>query len=144
MGKFDRFKQKKEPSATIKIDLSAVKYAIQKRGKAPLRAQMISQLIKDFRKKADERREAKETVVLETWFKEYTSDREYKVAAIMLAELDIFDEDMKVCMAKGISGEVENPTVIVKPSAENNYHGTPRNSPCPCGSGKKYKRCHGA
>nr|WP_246281750.1 SEC-C metal-binding domain-containing protein [Fodinicola acaciae] len=21
---------------------------------------------------------------------------------------------------------------------------TPRNAPCPCGSGKKYKRCHGA
>jgi preprotein translocase subunit SecA len=21
---------------------------------------------------------------------------------------------------------------------------TPRNSPCPCGSGKKYKQCHGA
>lgn len=23
------------------------------------------------------------------------------------------------------------------------YHNTPRNAPCPCGSGKKYKRCHG-
>ena len=23
-------------------------------------------------------------------------------------------------------------------------HGTPRNAPCPCGSGRKYKRCHGA
>ena len=22
------------------------------------------------------------------------------------------------------------------------YSGTPRNAPCPCGSGKKYKRCH--
>jgi preprotein translocase subunit SecA len=21
---------------------------------------------------------------------------------------------------------------------------TPRNAPCPCGSGKKYKKCHGA
>nr|WP_232536434.1 SEC-C metal-binding domain-containing protein [Lacipirellula parvula] len=21
---------------------------------------------------------------------------------------------------------------------------TPRNAPCPCGSGKKYKNCHGA
>ena len=21
---------------------------------------------------------------------------------------------------------------------------TPRNAPCPCGSGKKYKQCHGA
>jgi preprotein translocase subunit SecA len=24
------------------------------------------------------------------------------------------------------------------------YTGTPKNAPCPCGSGKKYKRCHGA
>jgi preprotein translocase subunit SecA len=23
------------------------------------------------------------------------------------------------------------------------WHGTPRNAPCPCGSGKKYKHCHG-
>jgi preprotein translocase subunit SecA len=23
------------------------------------------------------------------------------------------------------------------------YEGTPRNAPCPCGSGRKYKRCHG-
>ncbi len=23
------------------------------------------------------------------------------------------------------------------------YPGTPRNAPCPCGSGKKYKLCHG-
>jgi len=31
---------------------------------------------------------------------------------------------------RGASGELE-------------YAGTPRNAPCPCGSGKKYKRCHG-
>jgi len=30
-----------------------------------------------------------------------------------------------------------------KPTAENNYAGTGRNSNCPCGSGKQYKRCHG-
>ena len=29
-------------------------------------------------------------------------------------------------------------------AAEREYAGTPRNAPCPCGSGKKYKRCHGA
>jgi preprotein translocase subunit SecA len=23
------------------------------------------------------------------------------------------------------------------------WGGTPRNAPCPCGSGKKYKHCHG-
>ncbi len=24
------------------------------------------------------------------------------------------------------------------------WNNTPRNAPCPCGSGKKYKHCHGA
>jgi preprotein translocase subunit SecA len=24
------------------------------------------------------------------------------------------------------------------------WRATPRNAPCPCGSGKKYKHCHGA
>jgi preprotein translocase subunit SecA len=27
---------------------------------------------------------------------------------------------------------------------DSEYAGTPKNAPCPCGSGKKYKRCHGA
>ena len=26
----------------------------------------------------------------------------------------------------------------------NDWSNTPRNSPCPCGSGRKYKLCHGA
>jgi preprotein translocase subunit SecA len=29
-------------------------------------------------------------------------------------------------------------------SSAGEYAGTPRNAPCPCGSGKKYKKCHGA
>jgi preprotein translocase subunit SecA len=31
---------------------------------------------------------------------------------------------------------------IVKDSNDP-YSDVPRNAPCPCGSGKKYKRCHG-
>ena len=27
--------------------------------------------------------------------------------------------------------------------AEEDWSRTPRNAPCPCGSGKKYKHCHG-
>lgn len=27
--------------------------------------------------------------------------------------------------------------------ADGDYSGTPRNAPCPCGSGRKFKRCHG-
>ncbi len=30
------------------------------------------------------------------------------------------------------------------PQAEESWANTPRNSPCPCGSGKKFKHCHGA
>jgi len=31
----------------------------------------------------------------------------------------------------------------VNPNDPNTWRATPRNSPCPCGSGKKYKYCHG-
>ncbi len=38
---------------------------------------------------------------------------------------------------------VRHPFTRPAPDASNNYAGTSRNAPCPCGSGKKYKRCHG-
>ncbi len=31
----------------------------------------------------------------------------------------------------------------VDPADPSTWHATPRNAPCPCGSGKKYKHCHG-
>jgi preprotein translocase subunit SecA len=31
----------------------------------------------------------------------------------------------------------------VEPSAGLDFGDVPRNAPCPCGSGRKYKRCHG-
>jgi preprotein translocase subunit SecA len=34
-------------------------------------------------------------------------------------------------------------TPAVDPSDEATWAGTPRNAQCPCGSGKKYKHCHG-
>jgi preprotein translocase subunit SecA len=37
-------------------------------------------------------------------------------------------------------GAQRTTTTVVE---ENEYAGTPRNAPCPCGSGRKYKRCHG-
>ena len=33
--------------------------------------------------------------------------------------------------------------VRVDPADPSTWHATPRNAPCPCGSGKKYKHCHG-
>jgi preprotein translocase subunit SecA len=36
--------------------------------------------------------------------------------------------------------QTSKPTTVVKDAFEK----TPRNAPCPCGSGKKFKQCHGA
>jgi preprotein translocase subunit SecA len=36
-----------------------------------------------------------------------------------------------------------NRTPAVDPSDESTWASTPRNAQCPCGSGKKYKHCHG-
>jgi preprotein translocase subunit SecA len=38
--------------------------------------------------------------------------------------------------ARGRQGQVD-------PADPSTWHHTPRNAPCPCGSGKKYKHCHG-
>ena len=38
-----------------------------------------------------------------------------------------------------ISKQNEN----LKLKIENSHHKVGRNDPCPCGSGKKYKKCHG-
>ena len=34
--------------------------------------------------------------------------------------------------------------VATRPRVADEFHGVGRNDPCPCGSGKKFKRCHGA
>ena len=39
--------------------------------------------------------------------------------------------------------EAERPTPAVDPADPSSWKATPRNAPCPCGSGKKYKHCHG-
>jgi preprotein translocase subunit SecA len=33
--------------------------------------------------------------------------------------------------------------VVNTPVVKSEWDKTPRNAPCPCGSGKKYKMCHG-
>jgi len=35
------------------------------------------------------------------------------------------------------------PAAVLTSADDGAYADTPRNAPCPCGSGKKYKRCHG-
>ncbi|GAA4222011.1 preprotein translocase subunit SecA [Streptosporangium album] len=44
--------------------------------------------------------------------------------------------------APGESGEVEHTRISTKEERDA-YGNVERNAPCPCGSGKKYKRCHG-
>jgi preprotein translocase subunit SecA len=34
-------------------------------------------------------------------------------------------------------------TAAIDPNDATTWAATPRNAPCPCGSGKKYKHCHG-
>jgi len=39
--------------------------------------------------------------------------------------------------------EAERPVLAPDPADPETWKNTPRNAPCPCGSGKKYKHCHG-
>ena len=39
--------------------------------------------------------------------------------------------------------EAERPRAAPDPADPSTWKATPRNAPCPCGSGKKYKHCHG-
>jgi preprotein translocase subunit SecA len=43
----------------------------------------------------------------------------------------------------GVVQRTERNSGAVGADGEIDYSGTPRNAPCPCGSGRKYKRCHG-
>ncbi|MET9340181.1 MULTISPECIES: preprotein translocase subunit SecA [unclassified Nonomuraea] len=45
--------------------------------------------------------------------------------------------------APGEAGEVEHTKVRTTAAERAAYGNVERNAPCPCGSGKKYKRCHG-
>ena len=44
----------------------------------------------------------------------------------------------------GVNEMDPSETPVDLPQAEDDWSNTPRNSACPCGSGKKYKHCHGA
>ena len=39
--------------------------------------------------------------------------------------------------------EAERPAPAIDPADPSSWKATPRNAPCPCGSGKKFKHCHG-
>ena len=46
--------------------------------------------------------------------------------------------------SKGEDDEGGGKAKAAKSATVNGTKETPRNAPCPCGSGKKYKQCHGA
>ncbi|MFC6931677.1 SEC-C metal-binding domain-containing protein [Actinomadura yumaensis] len=76
------------------------------------------------------------------------------------AEADVDEapsDDVPAIKAKGLDEpkrpkklEYSSPTVdgeggveLHSEETEDEYAGVSRNDPCPCGSGKKFKRCHG-
>ena len=74
--------------------------------------------------------------------------KEELVGYIFNVEVQIEDESGNVG-AKGLTPEIAPQTELRYSAADvdgevKTTGGTSRNAPCPCGSGKKYKRCHGA
>ena len=65
--------------------------------------------------------------VVSTWF---VSEGESVRADQLLAEVQVD----KVAAAE---------PVAMAPVVKSDWDKTPRNAPCPCGSGKKFKLCHG-
>ncbi len=63
----------------------------------------------------------------------------------MLVRLEDWMKENEERIKEAAANSVSNPPPPVsKVPATKEYEGTNRNDPCPCGSGKKYKKCHGA
>jgi len=58
---------------------------------------------------------------------------------------DIFDHESEQEMTLHFHEDPLNPESTEEQQlvGAENWHNTPRNAPCPCGSGKRYKQCHG-
>jgi preprotein translocase subunit SecA len=52
-------------------------------------------------------------------------------------------EEPKRATKLDYSGPSEDGSVEHTEVVDDEYEGVGRNDPCPCGSGKKFKRCHG-
>jgi preprotein translocase subunit SecA len=132
----------------MSIELQTVKVAVKIKGKEPLRLRMITELCDAFRKEAIARQKKGLSIDASIWFEEYKNDKKYKDASAIFNFLGMAEKDVKGCMQTGINNYnrqlLQIPAELVASTSTKDYTGTPRNSPCPCGSGKKYKRCHGA
>ena len=65
------------------------------------------------------------------------------------ADVDAHDSHPAETAAVQASGDVDAPPAAPAPAKQqtvvkDEWSKTPRNAPCPCGSGKKFKLCHGA
>jgi preprotein translocase subunit SecA len=60
--------------------------------------------------------------------------------AMQQAAVSSGGDDGEAAPAAAATGE---PVATMKPVVKSEWEKTPRNAPCPCGSGKKYKICHG-
>jgi preprotein translocase subunit SecA len=62
-------------------------------------------------------------------------------------EVNGFDQAARAAVAEGSldADAVEAPMPVKQQTVvKDDFEKTPRNAPCPCGSGKKFKQCHGA
>jgi preprotein translocase subunit SecA len=62
------------------------------------------------------------------------------LGAVAAAPLD--DDDLALG-GSAVGAHRPTRTLAVDPANPATWAGTPRNAPCPCGSGRKYKHCHG-
>ena len=72
--------------------------------------------------------------------------KEEMVGYLFNVEVKISSEDPNAIEAKGVTPKITPQVLKYSTSAEGSGSSGPqvtRNEPCPCGSGKKYKRCHG-
>ncbi len=63
----------------------------------------------------------------------------------MSKKLDIPDEEEQALfreMVKEVTRRLR-PDLVPEPTPSPTFPRVGRNDPCPCGSGRKYKRCHG-
>jgi preprotein translocase subunit SecA len=77
-----------------------------------------------------------------TKFQQLSSDTETDTGFTRAAAAAIADGDLEPVAVPGQLAPdqpVKQQTVV-----KDDFSKTPRNAPCPCGSGKKFKMCHGA
>ena len=60
-----------------------------------------------------------------------------------LGDLELAEAEAELSGATPAPATVRSPLAPMDPSDQSTWGKVPRNAPCPCGSGKKFKHCHG-